>query len=179
MARFDTLKSMFRRYRRPGDIVFAWAFLAFSVLLLSQIAVQTEWKAGARLFAQPRFWPAVSLSLMTAFAALHLLGSACSERLDGRWREVATWGRSLEFAAWFIAYALTVPWLGYLPTTVLFVLVLLLRCGYGSRSILGWGAVTAVVVVVLFRAVLKVKLPAGAVYEYLPDGIRQIMLTYF
>lgn len=179
MARFRTLKAMFRRNRRPGDIVFAWVFLAFSLVLLSQIADQTAWKANGKLFAQPRFWPAVSLIGMSVFAALHLLGSALSERLEGRWREVLTWARSLEFAAWFIVYAMVVPQAGYLPTTVILAVLLLIRCGYGSMKMLGWGALTAFAIVLLFKAFLQVKLPGGAAYEYLPDGIRQFMLTYF
>ncbi|WP_425102346.1 tripartite tricarboxylate transporter TctB family protein [Tropicibacter sp. S64] len=179
MAGFRTLKAMFRRYRRPGDIVFAWVFLAISLLLLSQIASETVWKPGGKLFAQPRFWPTVSLIGMSLFAALHLAGSALSERLEGRWREVLTWARSLEFAAWFIVYALVVPYAGYLPTTVVFAVLLLIRCGYGSLRMLGWGAITAFAIVVLFKAFLQVKLPGGAVYEFLPDGLRQFMLTYF
>ncbi|MGP6087783.1 tripartite tricarboxylate transporter TctB family protein [Antarctobacter jejuensis] len=179
MTRFRTLKAMFRRYRRPGDIVFAWVFLAFSLILLSQIAAETTWKANGKLFAQPRFWPAVSLIGMSLFAALHLIGSALSERLHGRWQEVWTWVRSLEFAGWFVLYAIVVPFAGYLPSTVILAVLLLIRCGYGSLRTLGWGALTALAIVVLFKAFLQVKLPGGAAYEYLPDGIRQFMLTYF
>ena len=84
MSRVQTLQSLFKRYRRPGDIVFAWVLLAVSLLLLSQIMDQTTWRNGGKLFAQPRFWPAVSLSGMAFFAALHLLGSALSERIEGR-----------------------------------------------------------------------------------------------
>ena len=84
MSRAKTLQSLFKRYRRPGDIVFAWFALVVSVILLSQIIDQTAWKNGSKLFAQPRFWPAVSLGGMAVFAALHLLGSVLSERIDGR-----------------------------------------------------------------------------------------------
>ena len=91
MSRVKTLQSLFKRYRRPGDIVFAWLILIFSILMLSQIGDQTAYKNGGKLFAQPRFWPAVSLGLMTVFATLHLLGSALSDRIEGRWREVLSW----------------------------------------------------------------------------------------
>lgn len=179
MSRVKTLQSLFKRYRRPGDIVFAWIALVVAVFLLSQLLSQTQWKAGGKLFAQPRFWPAVSLIGMTGFAALHLLGSALSERLEGRWREVGLWLASLEYALWFVIYAMVVPYAGYLPTTVLFALMLAVRAGYRSVSALGSATIAAIFIVLLFKTFLQVKLPAGQIYDSLPDGLRQIMLTYF
>ena len=179
MSRVKTLQSLFKRYRRPGDIVFAWFFLIVTLVLLSQILDQTAYKKGAKLFAQPRFWPAVSLGGMVAFALFHLLGSALSERIAGRWREVLLWLASFEYAGWFIAYALAVSYAGYLPTTVVFALLLSLRVGYRSALALGSAAASALVIVVLFKTLLGVNLPSGQIYEVLPDGLRQIMLTYF
>ncbi len=179
MSRVSTLQALFKRYRRPGDIVFAWAFLVVSVLLLSQLMDQTAWRAGGKLFAQPRFWPAVSLIGMTGFAALHLLGSVMSERIEGRWQEVGYWLASVEYALWFVLYAFVVPYAGYLPTTVIFAMLLVLRAGYRSRTIFIWTLVTAIAIVLLFKTFLQVKLPAGLIYDSLPDGLRQIMLNYF
>lgn len=179
MSRVRTLQSLFKRYRRPGDIVFAWFALIASLLLLSQIADQTVWRDGGKLFAQPRFWPAVSLGGMALFAAFHLVGSALSERIHGRWQEVWLWVSSLEYAGWFIAYAVAVPYAGYLPTTVIFAVALALRAGYRKRSTHFAAALAAVVIVLLFKTFLQVKLPSGLIYEALPDGLRQIMLTYF
>ena len=179
MLRFKTLQAMFKRYRRPGDIVFAWVFLGISVFLLLQLTNQTAYRPGAKLFAQPRFWPTVSLVGMTGFAALHLLGSFLSEKLDGRWKEVWLWAATLEYAAWFVVYAATVPFAGYLPTTVIFALLLALRAGYRSRLPLISAVIAAVAIVLLFKTFLQVKLPSGRIYDALPDGLRQIMLTYF
>lgn len=179
MSRVKTLKSLFKRYRRPGDIVFAWIALAVSVFLLSQVMDQTAWRSGGKLFTQPRFWPAVSLVGMVVFAAFHLLGSALSERIDGRRQEIWLWVSSLEYAGWFIAYAAVVPYAGYLPSTIIFAVALTVRAGYSKMSTLGFAALTAVVIVLLFKTFLKVKLPSGLIYETLPDGLRQIMLTYF
>lgn len=179
MSRVKTLQSLFKRYRRPGDIVFAWVVLVVSLFLLSQIADQTSWRNGAKLAAQPRFWPAVSLSLMSVFAALHLLSSFLSERIEGRRQEVWLWITSLEYAGWFILYALTVPYAGYLPTTLAFAAVLTLRVGYRSLKVTLVAALCAFVIVLLFKAFLRVNLPGGQVYLLLPDGLRQFMLTYF
>ena len=179
MSRAKTLQSLFKRYRRPGDIVFAWFALVVSVILLSQIIDQTAWKNGSKLFAQPRFWPAVSLGGMAVFAALHLLGSVLSERIDGRWKEVGLWIASLEYAAWFVVYAMAVPVAGYLPATMVFAVALAVRAGYRRASILIAAALSAVVIVLLFKTFLKVNLPSGLAYEFLPDGLRQIMLIHF
>lgn len=179
MSRVKTLQALFKRYRRPGDIVFAWLFLALSVLLLSQLVDQTAYRPGGKLFAQPRFWPAVSLTGMTIFAALHLVGSGLSERIAGRWKEVALWIGAIEYAAWFVAYAFVVPYAGYLLTTLIFAVLLVLRAGYRDRSALIGASLAAVVIVLLFKTLLQVKLPAGQIYNVLPDGLRQIMLTYF
>ena len=179
MSRVKTLQTLFKRYRRPGDIVFAWIALIFSLFLLSQILDQTAWRSGGKLFAQPRFWPAISLVGMALFASLHLIGSALSERIEGRWREVWLWVCAFEYAAWFEAYAMVVPYAGYLPATVLFAIALVWRAGYKSSGALASAALCAVVIVVLFKSFLQVKLPGGRIYEALPDGVRQIMLTYF
>ncbi|MEM6635777.1 MAG: tripartite tricarboxylate transporter TctB family protein [Pseudomonadota bacterium] len=179
MSRVKTLQSLFKRYRRPGDIVFAWIALAVSIFLLMQIADQTVWRSGNKLFAQPRFWPAVSLLGMTFFAAFHLLSSALSERIQGRLQEVSLWVWSLEYALWFVAYAATVPYLGYLPTTVIFSIALALRVGYRSATTVVAAAVSAFVIVLLFKTLLKVNLPSGLIYDSLPEGLRQIMLTHF
>lgn len=179
MSRVRTLQSLFKRYRRPGDIVFAWVVLVLSLFLLLQLFQQTEMRAGAKFAAQPRFWPAVSLVGMSFFALFHLLGSAWSERIEGRWAEVLLWVRSVEYAVWFIAYAAIVPYLGYLPTTLIVALLLTIRAGFRSRSILTAAALSAFLIVVLFKTLLQVKLPAGQIYESLPDGLRHIMLNYF
>lgn len=179
MSRVKTLQSLFKRYRRPGDLVFAGVVLLFSVFLLSQLFDQTVFKSSGKLVAQPRFWPAVSLIGMTIFAVFHLIGSASSERIEGRWKEVLLWISSLEYAGWFIAYAALVPIVGYLPSTIVFAVLLTIRAGFRNRAALLAAAGCAILIVLLFKTFLQVKLPAGQLYDSLPDGLRQIMLTYF
>lgn len=179
MIRAQTFQDLFKRYRRPGDLVFGLMFLGFSLFLLVTLPAQTTWAPGTRLFAQPAFWPYLSVWVMTVFAALHVLSTLVSPPLTGRWTEVAFWLRSVEFAIWFMAYVATVPVLGYLPTTVLFALTLSLRLGYRSPVMLGWAALTGVTVVLIFKTFLQVKVPGGAIYQALPTGVRAFMLTYF
>ncbi len=178
MARIRTLRTLFRRYRRPGDAVFAFAFLALSLLLLSQIRTQAPWVAGVKTFAQPAFWSLISLSLMTLFAALHLASSLLSSRIPGRWEEVAVWVRSLEYVAWFMIYVFAVPLAGYLPATVVFAAALGVRAGYRSLPVVGGLVVLAIAVVVIFKSFLQVKVPGGELYRHLPDGLRPFLQTY-
>lgn len=179
MARARTLQDLFKRYRRPGDLVFAMVFLIFSGWLLSQLSHETRWMARTKLFSQPSFWPAVSLITMTLFAFLHWLGSICSPRLHGRWAEVGFWLRAVEYALWFMGYVLIVPFLGYLPSTVVFTLILTLRAGYRDKRFLISAIFAGCAIVITFKSFLQVKVPGGQVYEYLPDGLRAFMLTYF
>lgn len=114
-----TLQDMFRRYRRPGDIVFAFLFFGFSLFLLSQIGAETQAVKRTKWFAQPALWPKIAIWGMVLFSGLHLLGSFLSPRIPGRLREVTFWLMSLEYVAYFLIYVVAVPWLGYLPSTML------------------------------------------------------------
>ncbi|WP_172291919.1 tripartite tricarboxylate transporter TctB family protein [Pseudoruegeria sp. HB172150] len=180
MSRLKTFQDLFKRYRRPGDMVFALAFFLFALFLLVNLPMQTTWvEKRTQLFAQPAFWPAISLVAMTFFAGLHLLGAVVSERIPGRLAEVLYWLRSLEYAAWFMAYVLLVPVIGYLLATILFCGTLSFRLGYRSPQWLLASTVFAVAVVVLFKSFLQVKIPAGAIYDALPPGaFRSFMMTY-
>jgi hypothetical protein len=179
MSRFKTLQEMFKRYRRPGDFFFAMLFLLFGMFLLVNIPDQTVYVKRTKMFAQPAFWPILSIGLMTAFAALHAISSFVSPRLEGRWQEVTFWLRSLEYVIWFMAYVAIVPLAGYLFSTILFTVAITYRLGYRGRQ--AWVAATgsAVVIVVLFKSFLQVKVPGGEVYELLPTALRSFMLTYF
>ena len=179
MSSFKVLQDMFKRYRRPGDLLFALIFLAFSLFLAANLGSQATWFDGTKLPAQPAFWPTVSILAMAWFASLHALSSYMSEKLEGRWTEVKFWLRSLEYVAWFMAYVVLVPQLGYLPSTILFMAALTFRIGYRDRWVFGAVVLVAVAIVALFKSFLQVKVPGGKLYEFLPDAIRAFMLTYF
>lgn len=173
-----TLQDLFRRYRRPGDVVFAAAFFVFALFLLSQLGTQTEVARRTKWFAQPALWPSIAVWSMVFFGALHLLSSAISPRLPGRWAEVTFWLRSLEYVCYFLIYVVAVPMIGYLFATLIFALFLAIRAGFrDAKSLIivaGFGAIVPVV----FRGLLQVKIPAGAWYVNLPDGIREFFLIY-
>lgn len=179
MSHIKTLQDLFKRYRRPGDLVFAILFLAFALFLWANLDTQTTWVKRTKTVAQPAFWPTVSVYLMLGFSALHLIGSLVSPRIPGRLTETIFWLRSLEYAFWFMAYVLLVPRLGYLPATILFMIALPFRLGYRGVKHLGGAVAIGVLIVVIFKTFLQVKVPGGQIYEYLPDTLRAFMLTYF
>ncbi|NIY78160.1 tripartite tricarboxylate transporter TctB family protein [Celeribacter sp. HF31] len=179
MAGMTALAGMLRRERRPGDLVFATAFMAFSLATLVLLPVQTTWVANTVLFAQPAFWPAVGVVMMVGFGAVHLMSSLVSARQEGRGAEVVYWLRSLEFVAWFLCYVWLVPVIGYLPATMLFAVLLTRRLGYRSAKSVFWAAAFGFAVVAVFKAGLQVKVPAGALYAYLPESIRTFMMVNF
>ncbi len=179
MSRIKTLQDLFKRYRRPGDLVFAIFFLAFALFLLVNLDGQTDWVKRTKTVAQPAFWPTVAVYFMAGFAILHLIGSLVSPRIEGRWTEVKFWLRSFEFAIWFMVYVALVPRIGYLPASILFPAALAFRLGYRTPRHLLAASAAGVVIVVLFKSLLQVKVPGGAIYEYLPDALRAFMLTYF
>jgi len=178
MSRLKSLQELFKRYRRPGDLVFATVFFLTAVFLMTQLGTQAPWRGSRNIFAQPAFWPTASLIAMVLFSGLHFLSSALSDRQPGRWAEVWQWIRACEFAGWFLVYVWIVPTLGYLPTTILAALLLALRSGYRSLKIMLTMAIMAAVIVVVFRGFLQVRIPAGALYDYLPASIRVFWLTY-
>lgn len=179
MIKARTLQDLFKRYRRPGDLFYACISLAFSLFLAFNLPAQTTWVSNTKLLAQPAFWPYAAVIAMVLFSALHLLSAILSEKLDGRWQEVGFWVRSIEYAGWFMVYVIAVPQLGYLPTTILFAVALAVRLGYRGFRMLGSAALFGAVVVILFKSLLQVKVPGGAVYEYLPNALRAFFLTYF
>lgn len=179
MSRIKTLQDLFKRYRRPGDLIFALMFLAFAIFLFLNLGEQTTWVKRTKTVAQPAFWPTAAVVAMLVFASLHLIGSVVSPRIPGRLAEVTFWIRSVEFALWFMAYVVLVPQLGYLPATVLFTLSLSFRLGYRGTRHLGGAVAVGVAIVVVFKSFLQVKVPGGQLYELFPDGVRSVMLTYF
>ncbi|MEZ5799994.1 MAG: tripartite tricarboxylate transporter TctB family protein [Nitratireductor sp.] len=147
--KLKTLKQLFQRYRRPGNLFFATLFLAGSLFLVSQLSVQTQWRAGTKMSAQPALWPIISLAGMTIFAALNWISSVSSPRIPGRWEEVYG-ARSIEYVLWFMVYVAMVPLLGYLPSSIIFAVTLAVRCGYRDARMLLAAALVAVAIVLLF-----------------------------
>ena len=72
-----------------------------------------------------------------------------------------------------------VPLLGYLLSTVLFTVLMAFRQGYLSTRYLVAAALMGLAIVLVFKTGLSVKIPGGAIYEYLPGGLRNFMILNF
>ena len=179
MSTLRTVQDMFKRYRRPGDLVFAACFFSLAVFLLIQIPEQTTWVKRTQLFAQPAFWPALAIAFLVLCSGLYLLGALVSARIPGRRDELIYWLRSLEWVVWFMVYVFFVPKLGYLLSSLVFAPALAYRAGYRKARWLFAAAGFSLAVVVIFKALLQVKIPAGDIYSLLPEGsLRTFLMTY-
>lgn len=162
--------------------MFAGLCLLFSLFLLWNMTEQTVWTSGNAWSGQPGLWPRLAVIGMTLFSALYLFHSlrdaGRDARLAGLGEEVLRWVFSLEYAAWFMAYVFLTPFIGYLASSVLFTIALTLRVGYRSRQALVSAAVVGIATVLLFKSFLQVKIPGGAVYQSLPDGLRNLFILY-
>ena len=170
-----------RPHERParGQILFAMTFFALSALLLSQIDQQTRWTERTMLFAQPRFWPAVGLGGMVFFGALHWLTLPRKRILSDDGWEAWRWLLAFEWVIWFLIYVLLVPIAGYLPTTILFSVLLAKRVGYFGRRWTITAAAFGIAAVLLFKSFMGVKIPGALAYEYLPSAIRTFFIVNF
>lgn len=179
MKRVLNYLTLFRRERRPGDLVFAIGFFIFAMICAMSLPWQAKFLGNKAFVSEPGFWPMIGVLMMAGFGAAHLLGTWNAPRLPGRYQEVMHWVRSIEFVGWFIAYVIAVPVIGYLAATMALAFLLTFRLGYRSASVLGAALLFAVVVVLIFKAGLGVKIPAGAVYQYLPESIRTFFMVNF
>ena len=169
-----------RRYRG-----FCGALLALSCALLALAHGQLKWLAATGFYKQPGFWSVLALSGMALFTLLALWcerdtaldapAKKPAPRAESWWRE---WFGPAEYAVYFLCYVYAVPRIGYLPATLLAFPLLALRLGYRNRKMLGAAWATGIVIVVLFKSVLQVKIPGGALYAFFPDAVRNFFLLY-
>ncbi len=164
-----------------AEIVFGLASFGFALILAANIPAQTEWATGYPFVRQPAFWPIVAISAMTAFGGLELWFCWRRNRHlsgDGTLAEVGRWFRAAEYVVWFMAYVWLVPLIGYLPATLAFTLTLTLRLGYRSKTTVGAAMLTGIATVIVFKSFLGVRIPGGAIYEYLSPALRNFMILY-
>lgn len=162
-----------------GQLLFAIVFLAAAVFLLTQLPDQTKWVKRTKFFAQPRFWPSVSIIGMVLFGGLHLWKLPRKKFVTADYAEWKVWFFAIEWVLWFLAYVLLVPLIGYLPVTLAFMPLMSWRMGYRNKHMLWISAIFGLAVVVLFKSLLDVKIPGSAMYEYLPGALRSFFILNF
>lgn len=178
MQRILNFLTLFKRERRPGDLVYAVVSFVMALMLVPMLPSQAKFLDHGDFVAQPGFWPLVAVVMMVVFGAAQLVMTFTAPKLPGRWQEVWFWVRSLEYVFWFTMYVALVPMLGYLPSTVIFALLMVFRLGYRSRGAFAAAAGLGVLIVVIFKAGLGVHIPAGEIYQYLPPSLRTVFIVY-
>ena len=163
-------------------------FAAVSVALLALIFVATkQGAANAGWWTRPALAPGVALSLLLlanglslwrAFADLRANPASAEEWADAR-AKVIGWLRPFEFLAYFAAYLWAIHHLGYLAATLGFVLWLLVRVGLRSARWLLAGVALVTALILIFRIGLGVWMPAPALYDLFPEGVRAVLIRWF
>ncbi|MBT4890808.1 MAG: tripartite tricarboxylate transporter TctB family protein [Rhodospirillales bacterium] len=175
----------FERQSKPGVLVASAFLFCISLFMLSQLDTQTKSFSSLKLPLQPRFWPSVVLTAMSFFSGMALLLNIIKHRQDATQKlqsvlsELNVWTRPIEYAVWFIVYAWSVPYIGYLPTTIIFMLLLGYRVGIKRPATFGILTVIGIGTVLLFKAGLSVNMPAGMIYDLAPESIRNILIRNF
>lgn len=126
------------------------------------------------------------LGAFTFFSGLYLMQSWLARRDPGHLDtslvpagELLHWLRPLEFALYFVVYAASIPWLGYLLSTILFMPLMGLRTGIRSRTGLCLLAVLGAGIVLVFKTGLEVRMPPGALYDLFPPAVRNFLIRNF
>lgn len=165
--------------RLPGEMFMMLALVALAGYLAFNFNTQIRWFDNLPWFNQPGFWPLVAVCGMAITGPIMAFQLFFMKPNSASTNEYAMWVRASEYAVWFMGYVVIVPYLGYLPTSILFTTLLGRRIGYRKASSLVSCGLFGLVVVLIFKTLLHVNVPGGAVYELLPSPFKSIMLTYF
>jgi hypothetical protein len=121
----------------------------------------------------------IALAGMVFFTGLHLWRLPRRRILHVDLQEAKRWLQVIEYCLWFIAYVWVVPNLGYLISTLIFLPALVYRAGYQNKKMMTYAACIGFSIVVIFKSFLEVKIPGGAIYEFLPNALRSFFILNF
>ena len=161
--------------------VFVLGTLLLACGLLSQADTQLKWVATTGFHKQPGFWSVAALAGMAGFALLALLQERNVAKNIGdavTWSLLRQWFGPAEYALYFLLYVYAVPYIGYLPATLLAFSLLILRLGYRDWKMLSAAWVVGITIVVLFKSLLQVKIPGGALYTIFSEAVRNFLTLY-
>lgn len=172
----------------PGIAVIGMAVFGGLHLIASAVAMRkhrrhdAQTEAGAKVVEAAVEGRTEVLAEVTAEVGteVNTTGSTRSDSLIwGELKEGRRWLRALEYFGWFMVYVYITPVIGYLASTVLFLVLLTWRVGYRNRRMVITSVAVGFAIVLLFKSFLGVKIPGGAIYELLPDSIRSFMIVNF
>jgi nitrate reductase gamma subunit len=163
-------------------------FSALSVTLLASIGIATRWgPETAGWWTRPMLMPGIALVLLVAanlitlardIADLRRHPPSAAERAEGR-AKLLGWLLPLEFLAYYAIYVFAIQHAGYFPSTLIFIMVLMVRVRLTTPRWIIVGLAAAMFMVAVFRMGLGVWMPAPELYEIFPDGVRSALIRWF
>lgn len=152
-----------------------------AIFLASQLGIQAKFFDNMPIEKQPGLWSAIGIIGMLIFGFFQIIQFWFHRnglQAPGFVSEALIWLRAGEFVLWFMVYVYLVPVVGYLPTTLGFLMLMTWRLGYRRPLYYGFAALSGLLIVLVFKSFLQVKIPGGALYEYLPDMVRSFAILY-
>ena len=140
------IEDLFEFKRRDGDLFLSLICLLFAAFIIFHFSSETGWedrtldhKRFGKILKQAWVGPMACVSILLPAALFNLISSF------GRWRykkrnlipnrflyEFSIWLKALEFIAYFLIYTLSIRYLGYFLSTIIFGIFLTNRMGYTS-----------------------------------------------
>ena len=153
--------------RRPGELAFALALLAFSVAAF----YEAHGISGFSGLTTGGVLPMLAAGVMTASAVMILRDALKRRTPEGRESlpEIAAFllpARLLLFTTLLALYALAIPWIGFIAASGGF---LFISIAFLWRRGLVWSAAVSLVAIiavyVVFRLIFQVVLPTGSLWS--------------
>ncbi|MGQ0563830.1 MAG: tripartite tricarboxylate transporter TctB family protein [Gemmobacter sp.] len=173
---------------RLESLALTLIFTGLSLALLSALFLATRHgPATGGWWTRPWLAPGVALTVLVganlltlgrAWSDLRAAPTSAAERADA-WEKIIGWLRPLEHLAYFSAYLFAIQHLGYVPSTLLFVMFLLWRTGMTDRHWILAGTGFVIGMMLVFRVGLGVWMPAPAFYDVFPDALRIALIRWF
>ncbi|WP_290700008.1 hypothetical protein [Amphritea sp.] len=153
-----------------------WFILAGALLLLFLLPIETPWVNTKRgWFIQPMFGSSLGILLVAIFSAVRVMESVKSgylrdlKPLDRLIDTLSSYRTALFSALLFFLYINTLSVLGFVLSTLIFILTLLWLSRLFERTWVLASLFTITVMVLIFRVGLSVWLPDVWLYSLLPD----------
>lgn len=169
-----------------------WILLIASVVLLVLLPAQAPWVETHRgWYTQPMMGAVLGLGIMASFSAYRVIQFTLFR--DNKWRSslfrqnpleslvavLDSYRTALLSSALFYLYIKSLPVIGFVPATFIFVTVLLWLCRLFYRVWILATVGTLIALVLIFRVAVSVWLPDVWLYSFLPDHLADLANRYF
>lgn len=151
--------------RRPGELVFTLVLIACSLVLLWQAYGISGFSALSSAGAFPMAMSAIMVGSLAVVLA-KLLRQSVPDALVQRFKTEILPSTVVVFCLVILAYSVALDWLGFIPSSFLFLLtsITFLQGGRFKRAF-ALSLVSIICVYVVFRLVFQVVLPEGLIPE--------------